>query len=170
MTSDTINQILIYLMTAGLLGILGIVAKLYVDKRTLEIKNRELELQESKQTGEHHLKIKVDDREGLAALVGLLQTQVTTLHERHNSCERELEEERNLRRALERRVRRMERQFRNYQISVVERLPDSERTPMVEAMLVQLKREARAIEEAEDESDDDEPPPDVGADGGSAPQ
>lgn len=113
-----------WITTGGILALLGIVAKLYVD-------NRRLRLEETTGDRKYQLEVSEDGRSNLQFIINNLRDDIKATREAHTICEERLRE-------LNEKHDGLQRQFIAYQVTVARAIPPDLRSPAVNAVLSQL--------------------------------
>lgn len=126
-----------WLTTGAIVGILGIIAKLYID-------NRRLRLAETERSQEFQLEISADGRSNLQFVIDNLVRDIASQREAaaaqaaaHDRCQHELTALRGDYTEQGRKLDGVVRQFLQFQLSGASALPPGERTPM----LAELRRQ-----------------------------
>lgn len=156
--AGAIETIRPWVSTGGILGLLGLAVKLYLD-------NRGLRLQAEKRAQEYTLEVSADGRTNLQFIIDNLRADIGRADERankadtragaaelaHAACEKELDSVRDVGRATRDKLEGLARQFVNFADSVAMGIPPGNWSPEITNMMQQLAglgRIARDVDKA----------------------
>lgn len=136
---EAIETIRPWVTTGGVLGLLGLAVKLYLD-------NRKLRLQAEKRAQEYQLEVSADGRTNLQFIIDNLRRDTERADTRaeaaavaHAACEKELDLVRDEGRRTRDRLDGLARQFVAFTDSVASGIPPGNWSPEITHMMDQLK-------------------------------
>lgn len=140
------------LSTGGILTLVALLAKAYID-------NRRLTLQHRQRADSYKLEVSADGRTNLQFIIDNLQKEIVATRERHDDCERRVTRLHRRLRAQERAHDGLHRQFVEYQLSIARAVPPSGRSAEINAMIESLELIVHAprkpmVDDFLDDSDD----------------